>query len=94
VRGSAEMHVPLKLPVRVLDISLTGALVSCDLPLPVGARGKLLASAPDGRLGAGFYVSRRKVEMTATGGTFGAAFVDLDENNQKCLEHFLRRASE
>jgi hypothetical protein len=94
IPGAGEMHVPLKLPVRVLDISLTGALVACDLPLPVGARGRLVAAAPGGRLAADFYVSRRRVEPVASGGTFGAAFVNLDDQTQKCLEQFLKRASE
>ena len=66
-----------------LDISLTGALVACDLPLPVGARGRLVAAAPGGRLATDFYVSRRRVEPVASGGTFGAAFVNLDDQNQK-----------
>jgi len=92
--GKGEIYVPLKFPVRVLDISLTGALVACDSPLPVGGRGKLLAASPGGPLSASFYVSRRRVESAAPGGTFGAAFVDLDEQNRKCLEHFLKRASE
>ena len=92
--GRGEIHVPLKLPVRVLDISLTGALVASDAPLPVGARGRLLASAPGGPLATGFYVSRRRVEAASPGGTFGAAFENLDDRNQRCLEQFLKRASE
>jgi hypothetical protein len=92
--GRGEIHVPLKLPVRVLDISLSGALVASDAPLPVGVRGRLLASAPGGPLATGFYVSRRPLATTAPGGTFGAAFENLDERNQKCLEQFLKRASE
>ena len=92
--GRGEIHVPLKLPVRVLDISLSGALVASDAPLPVGARGRLLAAAPSGPLTTGFYVSRRRVEPAVPGGTFGAVFVDLDDRNQKSLEQFLKRASE
>ena len=92
--GRGEIHVPLKLPVRVLDISLSGALVASDAPLPVGARGRLLAAAPSGPLTTGFYVSRRRVEPAVAGGTFGAVFVDLDDRNQKSLEQFLKRASE
>jgi hypothetical protein len=94
VRGNGEICVPLKFRVRLLDISLSGALVGCDSPLPVGGRGRLLASGPSGPLTASFYVSRRRVEPAAAGGTFGAAFEDLDDQNQKRLDHFLKRGSE
>jgi hypothetical protein len=94
ISGKGEMYVPLKFPVRLLDISLSGALVATDVPLPVGGRGRLLASAPGGRLATAFYVSRRRVEPAAPAGVFGAAFVDIDAHNQKCLEQLLNRASE
>jgi hypothetical protein len=92
--GSGEMYVPLKFPVRVLDISLNGVLLESDVPLPVGGRGRLLASTPGGPLATAFYVSRRRVEPATAGGVFSATFVDIDEHNQKCLEQLLNRASE
>ena len=36
-----ECSLQLRTRVRLLDISLSGALVETDLPLPIGAKGQL-----------------------------------------------------
>ena len=92
IPGAGEMHVPLKLPVRVLDISLTGR--SSPVICRSRRRPRAFGGGGAGPAGGRLYVSRRRVEPVASGGTFGAAFVNLDDQNQKCLEQFLKRASE
>ena len=47
IHASGELRIPCKHPVRLLDISLAGALVSSDVALPIGARGRLLYQPPD-----------------------------------------------
>jgi len=94
VRGHGEVHIAVKQTIRILDISLTGALFACDLPLPVGSRGRLVASAPGGLLSAPFSVSRRRIEPVSDSYTVAAAFTEIDDNSLRSLEQFLRRGSE
>ena len=94
VTGRGEIHVAVRQPVRLLDISLSGALFACDLPLPIGARGRLIATAPGGPLTAPFCVNRRRLEPISDSFTVAATFTEIDETNLRSLEQFLRRASE
>ena len=94
LQGAGEILASVRQPVKLLDISLSGALISSDVPLPVGARGRLVAAAPGGPLATFFFVSRRRVDATSTACTLGVSFVDIDERSRQTLEHFLKRASE
>jgi c-di-GMP-binding flagellar brake protein YcgR len=89
------VRVELRRRVRLLDISLSGALMACDLRVPVGSRGHLrmgLASAP---FSADLTVCREHAptRKLAHAG-LGALFASMDENSRRSLEQFLRRASE
>jgi hypothetical protein len=81
--------------VRLLDISLSGALIACDTPFPVGAQGHLrigLAALP---FSAEMEVRREQSgprRPLAAG--LGAVFASMDDGSRRSLEEFLRRASE
>jgi len=93
--GSIECRLDLRTRVRMLDISLGGALVAAELALPVGA----VAQLRTGLGASGFYsdVQIRRglplpVGMPVNG--LGAMFTTMDERSRRSLEEFLRKASQ
>ncbi len=95
VNENVECKLELKTRVRLVDISLTGALLSADAPLPVGARAHMHAG-----VGAAPFAPEVQVRRVADAGgreraaAFGAVFVGMDEKSRNSLETFLRKASE
>jgi c-di-GMP-binding flagellar brake protein YcgR len=93
--GEIECRLDLRTRVRLIDISLGGALLAAELALPVGGAAQLRAG-----LGASAFYSdvqvKRNVGLQA--GTpmqgFGTAFTKMDERSRRSLEDFLRKASE
>jgi c-di-GMP-binding flagellar brake protein YcgR len=97
VRVSTEevVHIELRRRVRLLDISLTGALIACDTPFPLGARGHLRAGLASMPFTADLRVSREHSVLRRTAETgLGAMFASMDDTSRRSLEQFLRRASE
>jgi c-di-GMP-binding flagellar brake protein YcgR len=90
-----ECGLELRTRVRLLDISLSGALLAAEQALPVGAPAQLRSS-----LGASVFSSevqvRRKVGLSPgiplEG--LGAEFTTMDERSRRSLEDFLRKASQ
>jgi hypothetical protein len=95
VDAALECRLDLRTRVRFVDISLSGALVAAELPLPTGASAQLRSS-----LGAGSFQSSVQVKRAvglATGVTangLGTMFSTMDERSRRSLEEFLRKASE
>ena len=91
-----ECRLEMRARVRLLDISLTGALLASDAQLPVGTRGQLrtgVAASP--------FAPEVQVQRTAerhsgreTVQGLGAVFVGMDEQSRQSLEAFLKKASE
>ena len=76
--------------VRLMDISLSGVLVSADVPLPKGATGRLRFG-----LSGTSYAPVVEVRRRATAGEtskLGAMFTLMDDGSRKRLEDFLRKA--
>ena len=89
------VRVGLRHSVQLLDISLSGALLACDTPLPAGSRGRLRAGLASDPFTADLLVKRehpRNPVARYTG--LGALFVSMDDASRQSLERFLRRASE
>jgi hypothetical protein len=90
-----ECRLDLSMRVRLLDISLTGALLAAELPLPVGVSARLRSD-----LGASAFRSEAQVRRSAglPPGVplkgLGAAFTTMDERSRRSLEDFLRKASQ
>jgi c-di-GMP-binding flagellar brake protein YcgR len=95
VKPDHSVQVELRHRVRVVDISQSGVLVSCDAPLPVGVRGQLrtgLAAAP---FAPEVVVERQDERAAADRQTrLGSKFSAMDEQSRRSLEQFLRRSSE
>jgi hypothetical protein len=93
--GGVECRVDLRTRVRMLDISLGGALLAAELSLPVGASAELRSG-----LGASSFTTevqvRRSVDLPAGVplNGLGAMFLTMDERSRRSLEDFLRKASQ
>jgi len=79
-------------PVRVVDLSLGGVLLSCAARPPrTGTLNMVLGNTP-------FIATievRQRATMVGDAGTeqrAGAAFVDMNPGSRRALEHFLRSA--
>jgi hypothetical protein len=95
IRSGVECRLDLRTRVRMLDISLGGALLAAELALPVGASAEL-------RTGLGATAFRTDVQVRRTVGLpagvtlngLGAMFTTMDERSRRTLEDFLRKASQ
>jgi PilZ domain len=90
-----ECRLEMRTKVRLVDISLSGALLSADAPLPVGTRAQLRAGVGAGSFCPDIRVERlgsRSDQGVALG--WGTVFLDMDEASRRSLENFLRKASE
>ncbi|HYT66815.1 MAG TPA: PilZ domain-containing protein [Vicinamibacterales bacterium] len=82
--------------IQLLDISLSGALLACDMGVPVGTVCQIRAG-----LSASPFTARVQVRREHPPGStrspqraLGAMFLSMDEVSRRSLEEFLRRASE
>ena len=95
VPGGIECRLELRTRVRMLDISLSGALLAAELALPVGAAAQL-------RSGLGASAFRSEVQVRRSVGLppgvplkgLGAMFMTMDDRSRRSLEDFLRMASQ
>jgi hypothetical protein len=93
--GAVQCRLDLRTRVRMLDISLSGALLAAELPLPTGAAAEL-------RTGLGAAAFRAEVQVERTVGlaagallnAIGAMFTMMDDRSRRSLEDFLRKASQ
>ena len=95
VQEQLECRVEVRTRIRLLDISLSGALLASDAHLPVGTKAHLRAG-----VGAGPFAPEVRVQRVMTAGSresgtgLGAVFLGMDEKSRLSLEAFLRKASE
>jgi hypothetical protein len=87
-----QVLLQLRMRVRLLDISVSGALVSADVPLPVGAPGQL-RFAIAGSSYAPTVQIRRRVPAGERDVRVGTVFTGMDEMSRRRLEDFLRKAT-
>ena len=87
-----ECSLQLRARVRLLDISLSGALVETELPLPIGAKGQL-RFALAGSTYAPTVQIRRRAGSQARELNLGTVFTSMDDTSRRRLEDFLRKAT-
>ena len=87
-----DCQFDMRVRVRLIDISSSGALLMGDVMLPVETTGHLKAV-----LGSRRFTPRVQVRRTAAvgndGAQLGTVFVDMDDDSTKSLEAFLRKAT-
>jgi c-di-GMP-binding flagellar brake protein YcgR len=89
------IRVELRHRVRLLDISLTGALMACAVNLPLGTRGRFHAGLAAVPFTADVVVARQNARPVHQNQVaLAAIFSSMDERSREHLEQFLRRGSE
>jgi hypothetical protein len=94
LEADVQCRLELRTRVRLLDISLTGALMGTDVTLPVGAKAHLRSAIAATSFSPDVQV-RRQADVSGRNATvgIGAVFVAMDERSQRSLEEFLRKAN-
>jgi hypothetical protein len=93
VGGRVECQLDLRSRVRLLDISLSGALLGADVTMPVGSAAQLRSGLGAGPLRTDVQVRRsaRLAGDVALKGV-GAVFTAMDDRSRQTLEDFLKKA--
>jgi hypothetical protein len=95
VPAGQMVRVEVRHRVQLLDISLTGALLACQTPLPVGARGRLQAGLASDAFTAYLQIRREHPRNASTHPTgLGALIFSMHDPSRRSLDQLLRRASE
>jgi hypothetical protein len=89
-----ECRLELRERVRLIDISLSGAMLSADLALPIGTRAELRSGLAARPFAADVQVRRATTPSPRSRNGLGAVFTGMDERSRRSLEEFLRKASE
>ena len=95
IEPGLECRLEIRTRIRLVDISLSGALLASEAELPIGTRGYLRAG-----VGASPFAPEVQVQRVIeqgrrdAGAALGAVFVGMDEQSRRSLEAFLRKASE
>ena len=91
-----ELGLKVKAPVRLLDVSLSGVLLSSETPARVGAKGQLQGALEQDTFEAEIRVCRHAdpppADFPERASGFGAVFTSLDEQSRQRLERFLSKA--
>jgi hypothetical protein len=93
-KNGSELWLGRPHAVRLIEISMTGALLRASHGPPVGEHGELRT-----KLGDHTFTVRVEIRRVAPSGsgdmpgryTLGVSFVSLDPENRRCLERFLRQ---
>jgi hypothetical protein len=93
VGGGVECRLDLRSRVRLMDISLSGALLAADLAVPVGVAAQLRSGLGASSLRTDVQV-RRSARLAAGVPLkgVGAVFTAMDERSRQSLEDFLKKA--
>ena len=90
-KDGSELRLERPHAVRLVEISMTGALLRASHGPPPGERGELRTKLGDHTFSAQVEI-RRVVEGESPGRySLGVTFVSLDSENRRCLERFLRQ---
>lgn len=90
----SECRLPLRLRVRLLDISLDGALLAGDTLVPKGSTTRVRMALGYRGFDADGEVRRiAEPQMNGTASAaVGVSFMSMDEHSRRSLEEFVRRA--
>ena len=90
-----ECRLEVRARVRLVDISLTGAMLATDVPLPIGTPGQLRSNVGVTAFAPAVQVRRIAAPAgRASGAAVGAMFTSMDERSRRSLEEFLKKASD
>jgi PilZ domain-containing protein len=88
-----ELRLARRVRVRLVDISLGGALVASEEPIGLGTNGKLRMPLGRGRFEAAVVVNREEIQPSGRPPVLAAtAMVDVGYESQELLEEFLGRS--
>lgn len=91
IAGTELSVLAFPVPVRLLDISLSGVLLESTHPVELGTRGTLRFSFAGEPFTADVKVERLTPQAPAAGGacfSIGATFVTLSRQDQRVIERF------
>jgi c-di-GMP-binding flagellar brake protein YcgR len=89
------IRLELRHRVQLLDISQTGALVSCEAGLPVGTRGQIRIGLAAQPFTAEVAVKRHHAKSARRGQVgLGTMFGSMDDRSREHLDKFLQRAKD
>ena len=90
-----ECQLDLQARVRLLDISLSGAMLASEVPLPVGAPARLNVGVSSGPFVPDVEVARiGRTSGREASLSLGVMFAGMDERSRHSLEEFLKRAKD
>ena len=92
VGADDAVRLELRHRVQLLDISKSGALLSCEVPLPLGTRGHFRAGLAGLPFGVELEVRRHQPRPTTRNVGLGAKFGIPDERSTRHLDLFLQKA--
>ena len=93
VSEQSDCQFDMRVRVRLVDISASGALLISDVVLPVETTGQLRAVLGQSRFAPRVQVRRTSASERNEGTQLGTVFVDMDDESRKSLEAFLRKAT-
>jgi hypothetical protein len=92
VADRVDCRFEMRLRVRLVDISASGALLTSETLLPLEASGQLKAMLASGRFSPRLEI-RRTALAPVQGAQLGAVFLGMDDESRNSLEAFLRKAT-
>jgi hypothetical protein len=93
VGGPVDCRFDMRVRVKLLDISSSGALLGSDAILPVQALGQLKAVLASGHFSPSLQIRRTSESSRDEGTLLGTVFQGMDDESRKSLEAFLRKAT-
>jgi PilZ domain-containing protein len=93
VEPDVDCTFEMRVKVRLVDISASGALLTSDATLPIAAEGHLKAVLAASRFSPTLKVQRMVSLPRNEGAQLGTVFLGMDEESRKSLEAFLKKAT-
>ena len=93
VADPVDCRFQMRMRVRLIDISASGALLTCETQLPLEASGQLKAVLASGRFSPTLAVRRTASLAPLEGAQLGTVFLGMDDESRNSLEAFLRKAT-
>ncbi len=90
VEADATVGIRSSQSVRVIDISVGGALLASTRPAPVGTRGRLTISIAGNPLAAEVEIRRVVESPDHTNFRLGARFLDITNEQRDVIERLVR----
>ena len=93
VRGAVDCRFDMRVRVKLLDISGSGALLGSEAVLPLAAIGQLKTVLASGNFSPSLQIRRTAESSREQGTLLGTVFQGMDDESRKSLEAFLGKAT-